>query len=90
MSKNYRFKEQERRNRIGFDVTCQVSALIDMLSREKEQDSTHVEDLLNAMLPRLHELNEAVMALFTDANAFNDDRIVTTVYGKGIATKEAA
>lgn len=90
MSKSYQFKEQERRNRTGFNVTCQVAALISMLSREKEQDSSHFEDLLAATLPRLHQLNEAAMALFSDENAFSDDVIATTVYGKDIAVEEAA
>lgn len=90
MSTTYPSKEQEKRNRIGFDVTCQVGALISMLAREKEQDSSHFEDLLNATLPRLHQLNETAMALFSDANAFGDDVIVTTVYGEDAAAKEAA
>lgn len=90
MSTTYLFKEQDKRNRIGFNVTCQVSALISMLTREMAQDSSHFEDLLNATLPRLQQLNEAAMALFSDDNAFSDDVIVTTVYGKENSTKEAA
>ncbi|RTL30695.1 MAG: hypothetical protein EKK47_10355 [Burkholderiales bacterium] len=76
------FINQSERNEIGFQITCQIGALLRTLSRERDQDSSHFEDLLGATLPRLLQLNDAATAIFSDENAFADDSVKACVYGE--------
>ncbi|MGC4059871.1 MAG: hypothetical protein QM749_03020 [Aquabacterium sp.] len=69
---------------MGFEITCQMGSVLDMLVRElaRADDFCDFADLLNATLPRLRELSEAAAAMFNDPAAFSDDSFVRTVYGR--------
>jgi len=85
------FEDQNQRNEMGFDITCQVSALLDMLKseRQRHEDMNTFGDLLDAVMPRLHDLNEAAMALFTDPVALECGEVALTVHGSR-RTEDAA
>lgn len=74
--------DQARRNSIGTEITYQMDALLCMLNRERRVDEGRIHDLLNAILPRLHELNLGAMAMFSDKNVFNNESWKDVVYGK--------
>ncbi|MGC4062960.1 MAG: hypothetical protein QM749_19810 [Aquabacterium sp.] len=88
MSNESVYEDQSKRNTLGFDITCQVSALLNMIKREqsKHEDLQSFNDLLNAVMPRLHDLNEAAMALFSDGNALTSSDLMVTIHGKQGAT----
>lgn len=79
------YEDQPKRNTLGFDITCQVQALLEMLRREQRShdDMQSFGDLLDAIMPRLQSLNDAAMALFTDVNAVTSGELIQTVYGRG-------
>lgn len=84
MSHGKGFKDQAKRNKLGFDTTCQISALLDMLRHERRRhdDFQAFCDLLDAVLPRLDDLNNAAMSLFDDPGALKDANIATVVHGQ--------
>lgn len=83
MSNEKIFKDQAKRNKLGFDTACQIHALLDMLMNERHRhdDFQSFGDLLDAVFPRLYELNDAAMSLFDDPEALNSNALATMVRG---------
>ena len=52
-----------------------------MLKREQQQDPSHFKDLLEAVLPRLEQLNESALSLFADTGALEGGQLARVVYG---------
>lgn len=84
MSYDIPFADQPQRNEMGFDVTCQILALLDTLinERQRHDDFQTFGNLLDAIVPRLQDLGNAAMALFTDQAALGGDNLHVTVYGR--------
>lgn len=77
------FEDQSKRNTLGFDITCQIEALLEMLRNEQRRidDPNRFGSLLDAVIPRLNDLNNAAMSLFTDSAALTSGALFCTVHG---------